>query len=192
MSARGRAWGAPPSAGRSVRPPQRAPSGAGSGRRAEAPSRGRTPGGFRPRGCPGRGGGERGGLGIPRTRTRRDSPWLLSRSRSGSWAAAPACARSSSSFATCTSPRPARLGALTTPLPRRRRRRTSERSSSLGDLKVSARSPEPCHIMCGGRGVRACEKAPPPHPAQKGFAKHSWNCLASGLSRKQCIASLRL
>lgn len=41
-----------------------------------------------------------------------------------------------------------------------------------------------------------CEKAPPhthtPHPSQKGFAKYSWNCSASGLSRKQYIASTRL
>lgn len=31
----------------------------------------------------------------------------------------------------------------------------------------------------------------PPHPSQKGFAKHSWNCLASGLSRTQYIVSRR-
>lgn len=159
----------------------------GAGLRA-APGRGRTPGGSQPASARAE---ATGTPGIPRTRTRKDSPWPLSRSRAGSWAAAPACARSS--FATCSSLRPARLGALTTPPPRRCR--TSERSSSLGDLKVSARSPQSCHSMRGGRvclSVCARKKPPPPthappHPSQKGYVKHSWNCLAWGFLENNAL-----
>lgn len=134
--------------------------------------------------------GSEGEQGIPRTRTGRDSPWPLSRSRAGSWAAAPACARSS--FATCTSPRPARLGAPPPPPPRLTAAGRARGAVPWVTWRFPLGLPNPGTSRVGAGCASVRESTPSPHPSQKGFAKYSWDCLASGLSRKQYIASTRL
>lgn len=188
MSARGRAWGAPPSAGRSVRPPQRAPSGAGSGLRAAAPSQCRTPGRFRAPRRPGPGGarGNRASLGPAPGETHRG---LSADPAPGVGRLLPPALGQASPLAHLRAPR---VSALPPPPPRLTAAGRARGAVPWVTWRFPLGLPNPGTSRVGAGCASVRESTPSPHPSQKGFAKYSWDCLASGLSRKQYIASTRL
>lgn len=168
-----------PSAPRAARAP-----GCGRRRRANAGLRG----GSGPRG--GRGPGERGGTGHPsdphRERLTVASQQIPRRELGG-----------------CSRLRSVKLRHLHISAPRASRRSPPHppRLTAAGRARgavpwvtwrfpLGLPNPGTSRVGAGCASVR--ESTPSPHPSQKGFAKYSWDCLASGLSRKQYIASTRL